>query len=62
VFEDAPAGIEAAHAAGVATVIGVGTAAAAAPVTLAVADLSGVRFHGSRLTIAAGTILPPAGG
>jgi mannitol-1-/sugar-/sorbitol-6-phosphatase len=62
VFEDAPAGIEAARAAGVATVIGVGAAAGAAPVTLAVADLSGVRFDGSRLTIAAGTILPPAGG
>lgn len=62
VFEDAPAGIDAARAAGIATVIGVGAGAAAAPVTLAVADLSGVRFDANRLTIAAGTILPPAGG
>jgi sugar-phosphatase len=61
VFEDAPAGIAAARAAGVTTIIGVGVVAAAAHVTLAVADLGGVRFDGSQLCIAAGTILPPAG-
>jgi sugar-phosphatase len=51
VFEDAPAGIEAARAAGVATIIGVGPVAATARVTLAVADLRGVRFDGRRLRI-----------
>lgn len=50
VFEDAPAGIAAAQAAGVETVIGVG-AAATAGVTAAVADLRGVRFDGQRLQI-----------
>jgi sugar-phosphatase len=59
VFEDAPAGIAAARAAGVATIIGVGTIAAAASVTVAVADLRGVRFDGHHLRIDAGTILPP---
>ncbi len=51
VFEDAPAGVEAARNAGVVTIIGVGAAVAATPVTLAVADLRGVRFDGSRLDI-----------
>jgi sugar-phosphatase len=51
VFEDAPAGIEAARAAGVATIIGVGPIAATADVTVAVADLRGVRFDGQRLRI-----------
>jgi mannitol-1-/sugar-/sorbitol-6-phosphatase len=59
VFEDAPAGIAAARAAGVATIIGVGAIAATARVTVAVADLSGVRFDGHQLRIDAGTILPP---
>jgi sugar-phosphatase len=46
VFEDAPAGIAAARAAGVETVIGVGPAAATDDVTVAVADLRGVSFDG----------------
>jgi mannitol-1-/sugar-/sorbitol-6-phosphatase len=50
VFEDAPAGVQAARAAGVATVIGVGTAAGP-DVTATVADLRGVRFDGRRLDI-----------
>jgi hypothetical protein len=33
----------------------------AADVTLAIADLRGVRFDGHRLRIAASSILPPAG-
>jgi sugar-phosphatase len=49
VFEDAPAGIEAARAAGVATIVGVGAMAADADVT--VTDLRGVRFDGHRLRI-----------
>ncbi len=61
VFEDAPAGIASARAAGVTTIIGVGATAAAARVTMAVADLRGVRFDGSRLHIAGGAILPNAG-
>jgi sugar-phosphatase len=56
VFEDAAAGIAAARAAGVTTIIGVG-AAAAAGVTVAVADLSGVSFDGHQLRIDASTIL-----
>jgi sugar-phosphatase len=59
VFEDAPAGIAAARAAGVATIVGVGAIAATARVTVAVADLRGVRFDGHHLRIEAGTILPP---
>jgi beta-phosphoglucomutase-like phosphatase (HAD superfamily) len=59
VFEDAPAGIAAARAAGVATIIGVGAIAATARVTVAVADLRGVRFDGHQLRIDASTILPP---
>jgi sugar-phosphatase len=51
VFEDAPAGIAAARAAGVETVIGVGAAAATADVTVAVADLRRIRFDGQRLQI-----------
>jgi mannitol-1-/sugar-/sorbitol-6-phosphatase len=58
VFEDAPAGIASARAAGVTTIIGVG---AVDRVTLAVADLRGVRFDGHRLRIAASTVVPPAG-
>ncbi|WP_307786924.1 HAD-IA family hydrolase [Mycolicibacterium mengxianglii] len=58
VFEDAPAGIAAARAAGVTTIIGVGAAAASAPVTLAVTNLRGVRFDGHKLLIDASTILP----
>jgi mannitol-1-/sugar-/sorbitol-6-phosphatase len=61
VFEDAPAGIAAARSAGVTTIIGVGASAVAERVTLAVADLRGVRFDGRRLRIAASTVLPPAG-
>jgi len=52
VFEDAPAGVQAARAAGVVTVIGVGPAAADEDVTFAVHDLRGVRFDGGRLDIA----------
>ncbi len=57
VFEDAPAGIAAARAAGVTTIIGVGATAATARVTLAVADLRGVRFDGHQLRIESGAIL-----
>ena len=57
VFEDAPAGIAAARAAGVTTIIGVGATAANARVTLAVADLRGVRFDGHQLRIDSGAIL-----
>jgi sugar-phosphatase len=49
VFEDAPAGIAAARAAGVETIVGVGAMAADADVT--VADLRGVRFDGHCLRI-----------
>lgn len=51
VFEDAPAGVAAARAAGVVTVIGVGAAAAEADITVAVDDLRCVHFDGSRLDI-----------
>nr|WP_225951396.1 HAD-IA family hydrolase [Mycobacterium sp. OAS707] len=51
VFEDAPAGIAAARAAGVETIVGVGTAAAAENVTVAIADLRGVRFDGRCLRV-----------
>ena len=51
VFEDAPAGIAAARAAGVETVIGVGAAGAGEDVTVAIADLCGVRFDGQRLLL-----------
>lgn len=51
VLEDAPAGVAAARAAGVVTVIGVGAAAAQADITFAVTDLRGMRFDGSRLDI-----------
>lgn len=61
VFEDAPAGIAAARAAGVGTVIGVGPVTAAADVTAAVANLSGVDFDGRRLRIDARAILPAGG-
>jgi sugar-phosphatase len=57
VVEDAPAGIASARSAGVPTVIGVGSAAVEAPVTLAVADLRGVRFDGTRLHVAADGLL-----
>jgi sugar-phosphatase len=58
VFEDAPAGIASARAAGVETVVGVGADAANADVTVAVGDLRGVRFDGRHVHIDAGTILP----
>jgi sugar-phosphatase len=61
VFEDAPAGIAAARAAGVTTIIGVGATAATARVTLAVADLRGVRFDGHQLRIESGAILARRG-
>lgn len=51
VFEDAPAGVAAAHAAGVTTVVGVGALAATTAVTAVVEDLRGVRFDGRRLSI-----------
>jgi sugar-phosphatase len=51
VFEDAPAGIAAARAAGVETIVGVGTAAAAENVTVTIADLRGVRFDGQCLRV-----------
>jgi mannitol-1-/sugar-/sorbitol-6-phosphatase len=51
VFEDAPAGIAAARAAGVETIVGVGPIAATESVTVAVADLRGVRFDGQCLRI-----------
>ncbi|MBP1820717.1 HAD-IA family hydrolase [Mycobacterium sp. OAE908] len=51
VFEDAPAGIAAARAAGVETIVGVGTAAAAENVTVTIADLRGVRFDGRCLRV-----------
>ncbi|WP_231514502.1 HAD-IA family hydrolase [Mycobacterium sp. URHB0044] len=59
VFEDAPAGIAAAVAAGVPTIIGVGAAACIPQVTLAVSDLTGVRFDGRELCIDRSTILLP---
>jgi sugar-phosphatase len=61
VFEDAPAGIAAALAAGVPTIIGVGANACTPQVTLAVSDLSGVRFDGHELRIDRSTILPYIG-
>jgi mannitol-1-/sugar-/sorbitol-6-phosphatase len=61
VFEDAPAGIAAAVAAGVPTIIGVGAAACTPQVTLAVSDLTGVRFDGHELRIDRSTILWPIG-
>ncbi len=51
VFEDAPAGIAAARAAGVAIIIGVGPTAATEDVTAVVEDLRGVRFDGRLLHI-----------
>ncbi|OBF36741.1 phosphatase [Mycobacterium sp. ACS1612] len=57
VFEDAPAGIASARNAGVSTVIGVGAASVGSSVTLAVADLRGVRFDGTRLHVAAEAVL-----
>jgi sugar-phosphatase len=57
VFEDAPAGVAAARTAGVVTVIGVGAAVSAAPVTLHVADMRGVHFDGSRLDIDRSAVL-----
>ena len=50
-FEDAPAGITAARAAGVTTVIGIGRRAHTFDVTIAVADLRGIRYDGTRVTI-----------
>ena len=56
-FEDAPAGIASASAAGVRTIIGVGANAFTPDVTLVVSDLTGVRFDGRELRIDASTIL-----
>lgn len=57
VFEDAPAGVAAARAAGVPVVVGFGAPATAAAVTLAVENLRGVRFDGHRLQIDPDTVL-----
>lgn len=57
VFEDAPAGIASARAAGVEIVIGVGANAFTPDVTLVVSDLTGIRFDGRELRIDASTIL-----
>ena len=62
VFEDAPAGITAARAADVTTIIGVGEVAATGRVTAAVADLRGVRFDGRHLRVDASALLSPDGG
>jgi hypothetical protein len=51
VFEDAPAGIAAARAAGVGTIIGAGASAHIPEVSMSVADLRGTRFDGHQLTI-----------
>ncbi|MFG1929658.1 HAD-IA family hydrolase [Mycobacterium sp. NPDC048908] len=51
VFEDAPAGIASARAAGVEVIIGVGRGVATENVTASVADLRGVRFDGRWLLI-----------
>ena len=56
-FEDAPAGIAAARAAGVGTIIGVGTAAHTPEVSMSVANLRGMRFDGHQLTIPTDSIL-----
>ena len=50
-FEDAPAGIAAARAAGVTTIIGVAPSAHTFDVTICVADLRGIRYDGTRLSI-----------
>lgn len=52
VFEDAPSGITAARAAGVAAVIGIGQRSAEAGVDAAVADLRGVRYTGAAVKLA----------
>jgi sugar-phosphatase len=52
VFEDTPTGIAAARAAGVGTVIGVGSRASEADVDAIVADLRDVTWDGTGLTIA----------
>ncbi|WP_242453635.1 HAD-IA family hydrolase [Mycolicibacterium sp. P9-64] len=57
VFEDAPAGIVSARAAGVQTIIGVGANACVPEVTLVVSDLTGVRFDGRELRIDTSTVL-----
>lgn len=51
VFEDAPAGVHAARAAGVVTIVGVGAAAAESDVSVVIPDLRGVSFDGTRLDI-----------
>ena len=51
VLEDAPAGIAAARAAGVTTIIGVAPSAHTFDVTICVADLRGIRYDGTRLAI-----------
>ncbi|MFE7423442.1 HAD-IA family hydrolase [Rhodococcus sp. NPDC057529] len=57
VFEDAPAGIAAARAAGVGTIIGVGAAAQTPDVAMTVTDLQGIVFDGGRLTIPVHAVL-----
>jgi sugar-phosphatase len=51
VFEDAPAGIAAALAAGVGTIVGIGEAAVGAGASIVVPDLRSVRFTGGVLTV-----------
>jgi sugar-phosphatase len=51
VFEDAPVGIQAARAAGVGTVVGVGDRATPAGADLVVADLRSVRWKGDHLEV-----------
>jgi sugar-phosphatase len=51
VVEDAPTGIAAARAAGVGTVIGIGSRASGQPVDAVVADLRGISWAGDRLMV-----------
>jgi sugar-phosphatase len=51
VFEDAPAGIAAAHAAGVGVVVGIGAGALRCGATIVVPDLRSVRFFDGVLTV-----------
>jgi sugar-phosphatase len=57
VFEDAHLGIMAARAAGAGLVVGVGAQTVGEDVDVSVADLSGITFDGSELTVAAEAIL-----
>lgn len=58
VFEDAVTGIEAARAARIGYVIGVGQATLSADIDVAVSSLSGIKFDGRCLTIPAEVIIP----